>query len=1033
MPSATLTRPANTRATASGRPQGHTVQPVHPDRLQSAALAQLTTELYEGGRGLVVMPCGCGKTLVGRWLAESLSARLTVVFVPSIELLAQTVLEWRSQTSWPHTAMIVCSDPTSGRAVAVNDLDLPEWTREQVRASTDVRVINRFLQDTPGPAVVFSTYHSAPRVAEALRRAGRQADLAICDEAHRLGGQPSDDFRSVLDDDALPARRRAFLTATPVEATGQLLALDDECPWAESRPPSPCLSLRDETVFGRELYRARIADGISVGRLVDYDVHVLARYNSDEPGNRVSSNVAALLAAGADGAGRVLSFHSRVRHARAFAEAVHGLRLPDGRRVHADYIEHAHTFAERAAKLDMLRRPPANTLVVVASARTLSEGVNVPAVDTVLVGDPKTSAREIVQIAGRVMRAAPGKTRGRIVLPVSLGNERAAGLDTDTVLATSVWRPAWTVLRALATVDPRFEAHLREPRKSSTTRRGPRLVTDLPVRIDLARWRLQMLDRTGVGWWAYYDALREWAGAHGHAHPDVSVRHNGLAIGRWAEQQGSSAVRNTLSGEQTVALETLPGWAWSPLEAAWWVAWGEWHAAAARTNITSGARNNDDAAWWQVLAETAGHPGQRRARQAFSTLASFAAATCLLRRRGELTDRMRAAAEQLPRWQWDALADHDVVMLDALAEYAAWKDDFNPPHEYVHDSVVSDGAEHMNLPVGKWITALRRRKLVGRLHSVLAGALEFVQHQHPTAKRLAWKVRDTRWRLGLLALHQYAARTGGCRMPQGHRETLPDGYDLDLSRWCTVQRLDHRRDRLDPARGAQLEAMPGWQWEVELREGYRPTLPDVEHGKRASYAKGCRCDPCTNANAAHEAHREELRSAGVATTDLVDAGKARGHLRILIGRGATQKGLARAANVNVKTIAEVTNAIVVRIRPETEQMLLALTLESERAAAAPGARVNGKDTWAILDRLIAQGWPRSWIARELGHGNALQLRRDSVTAGNAAKVTELAQRIGTRTPPPRQYRKPMPALADILAAEHVAERFADSIGHSQAA
>src|SRR5262249_10121110 len=147
----------------------------------------------------------------------------------------------------------------------------------------------------------------------------------------------------------------------------------------------------------------------------------------------------------------------------------------------------------------------------------------------------------------------------------------------------------------------------------------------------------------------------------------------------------------------------------------------------------------------------------------------------------------------------------------------------------------------------------------------------------------------TGWRLGYLALRQFHAREGTCRIPYQHVEKLPD-TELNLSRWCVVQRQQYRQGNLSSVRTAALENVPGWQWEVELRPGYRPVLDDAEHGTRKAYAKGCKCDLCTDANASYE----NTRTNG-GGTDLIDARKARAKVWNLRGRGCTQKAIARAA------------------------------------------------------------------------------------------------------------------------------------------
>jgi hypothetical protein len=285
-------------------------------------------------------------------------------------------------------------------------------------------------------------------------------------------------------------------------------------------------------------------------------------------------------------------------------------------------------------------------------------------------------------------------------------------------------------------------------------------------------------------------------------------------------------------------------------------------------------------------------------------------------------------------------------------------------------------------------------------------------------EKLNWDAAGTGWRLGYLALRQFQAREGTCRIPDQHVESLPD-IDINLSRWCVVQRQQYRLRKLSPERIAALEQVPGWQWEVELRPGYRPVLAGAEHGTRKAYAKGCKCDACTDANASYENTR--INGGG---TDLVDARRARGRVWMLRGQGASQKAIARAADVNVKTIAELENEVLARIRPETEECILALTIERVRECEKAG-RWGGTEPAApvlrLVDEMVALGWPKAWIAREIGHGQgrALQLGRnhDTVSVGHARKIRELRQRVGFRTAP-RRWRQELPPLAEIIAIDH---------------
>lgn len=988
-----------------------------PHRLQLHALEELHSNLGRSGRGVVVMPCGSGKTLLGRWFAEQIQARLTVVFVPSLALVPQTLLAYRSDTSWRHQSMIVCSDESSGRAVGLDDLDLPAWARESVTASTSTRAIGAFLAETGPAKLIVSTYHSAPRVAAALQGAGLTADLLVCDEAHRLTGRPRSEFRCVLDENALPARRRLFLTATPVEAAAW--ADDDE----DVQAP---LSLDDAETFGPTLYRATFADAVAAGRLVDYDVSVLAaRAGTDETDVRSSVALLAVLSAADAGSQRILTFHSRVSHAKALATALDGHQLPDGRVIRAEHLQSTHRAARRQAALERLAATAPGTVRVVASARVLNEGVDVPAVDTVVFAEPRRSPVDIVQAVGRAMRTSSGKARGRVVLAATVAGE----LDEDTELSATVWRHVWVTLRALAEMDPRFATRLRDRvrnngadvggyRGGPVFGSGPGLDLTLPEGIDPGQWLLRALDRTGGTWWHRYELLKAHAAEHGTARPSSGIVRDGVELSRWVKYQRTAHRGGSLSLDRVESLQSLPGWAWDAREVAWWKAaegWVRWHSRKRRPT--------DETERWLELAGVSAW-GIDPPAHAYDSLAEFAVDTTSRRRRGELPTHLERAAGRLPGWKWDLLDDGDARMVDALAEYGAWQGDLNAEHGYHHDD---------ELPLGAWLTAIRRRRVTSRLDPLLEYSLELLGR--PSAvTALRWDTADTKWRLSYLALRQFVTREGVCAVPYLHVERLPD-FEVNLSRWCTVQRQDRRRGLMAPERTASLEQVPGWRWEVDPARRDQATLealatdPNIAHGTRAGRATGCLCQPCVDAH--NEAYRGQNRH-GAKVADLVATTQATRHLRTLVAAGVGRNALGRVSGLNDKTVDDVLDGKRGRIRPETAEAILAITLEKAREADRSGFGPHGEivdagPTWELLDWIIMRGWPKAWISREIGQdGRALQLKRDRISKANAEKVAELDRRLGrTRRPPTRGSNrngtKPvLPTLDKLLALEEVA-------------
>jgi hypothetical protein len=68
----------------------------------------------------------------------------------------------------------------------------------------------------------------------------------------------------------------------------------------------------------------------------------------------------------------------------------------------------------------------------------------------------------------------------------------------------------------------------------------------------------------------------------------------------------------------------------------------------------------------------------------------------------------------------------------------------------------------------------------------------------------------------------------------------------------------------------------------------------------------------------------------------------------------------------------------------------------------------------LVDELTDLGWPKAWIACEIGKSRALQVgKRGTVSVGNARKIRELRRRVGSMTAPPRRCREELPRLDEI--------------------
>lgn len=165
------------------------------------------------------------------------------------------------------------------------------------------------------------------------------------------------------------------------------------------------------------------------------------------------------------------------------------------------------------------------------------------------------------------------------------------------------------------------------------------------------------------------------------------------------------------------------------------------------------------------------------------------------------------------------------------------------------------------------------------------------------------------------------------------------------------------------------------------------------HGKRSTYVRGCRCEPCTVANRdyAREMDRHyRRRRYGIEPPrpdQYVDAAEAREHLRWLSSVGIGSRTVAARSGVSRSAVTDITNGEHSRIRVTTAAKILAVG-KSDRAAVT---LVDAADTWRKVDELVAHGWTKVAIARRVYGPKALGLpmRRSQILARTADRVAAL--------------------------------------------
>ncbi|MFF3277335.1 Helicase associated domain protein [Streptomyces chrestomyceticus] len=406
----------------------HLRTPLYP--FQQQAVDNCVTEMVLGAsRGRIDAPCGCGKTLICLHVVNHMAPMGTsVVVAPTLELLEQTARVW-------HT------EGRPGRYLALSGgcppLPMDPGLRGILTGITDPATLAAEVSTADGPVSVFATYASLGKIANAHRHFHMPPwDMLIADEAHRTAGNLGKPWARLLDDHQIFAHHRLYATATPrtfEPAPGHDLPVDIEV-----------ASMDDLNLYGPVLFRLSLSDAIEMGVLADYrivaveveDAELRAVLNknplaaADTEGLRVGgAEIALLRALGEYDLRRALVFCPRIKVAGIIAETLPATAALMPRHLQGPLqvgtVNGDQNRFDRLAAIDAFKRASLTAggkkplRAVLTNCMLFAEGVDVPAIDSILFTSPKNSTYQIVQAVGRALRPLPGTGKiAHIIIPV---------------------------------------------------------------------------------------------------------------------------------------------------------------------------------------------------------------------------------------------------------------------------------------------------------------------------------------------------------------------------------------------------------------------------------------------------------------------------------------------------------------------------------------------------------------------------------------------------------------------------------------
>ena len=435
----------------------------NPKEHQIKALKQAVKHFVkeDNSRGKLIFPCGSGKSLTGYWITQELKSKSTIIAVPSLSLVKQTldvylreIVAKGKKVKW----LCICSDEGIG-----SEEDIVFKTENLgVPCQTDPIYIKKWLLENKDEnIVIFTTYQSGRIIAEVSKELKFKFDVGIFDEAHKTVGSDKKLFSHLLFEENIAIDKRIFMTATERFYAGSkddIISMDDEDIYGDTfaqmsfKEAIEMELLTDYKVITIEVKHSEIADFIKDNNLVQLN----DKWKKETEARSLASMLALRKAMKLFPIKNAVSFHSSID------KAVRNKELQS-------YITDTYNYAPIdtytvSGKIPTTKR---NIIVkefadspkaLITNARCLTEGVDVPNIDCIVFADPRKSKVDIVQALGRALRKKEGKEWGYVILPVVYD-------DVTQEIDNENFNEILAIVRGLASNDDRIIEYFKDKKE----------------------------------------------------------------------------------------------------------------------------------------------------------------------------------------------------------------------------------------------------------------------------------------------------------------------------------------------------------------------------------------------------------------------------------------------------------------------------------------------------------------------------------------------------------------------------------------
>ena len=371
---------------------------------QTEIIDKTVQHLTANNKGILVLTCGIGKTLISLWVAQRLRRNRVIIGVPNTQLLNQ----WTVVVSYIYK-------------------DIPLLV---VSGGVTVEDIAKFISVNNERYIVITTYSSAHKVYTATQETQVVFDMKINDECHHLTtvnihlAQTTNAFILML---AIPAEKQLSLTATIKQLDNCALNSDDGIGCRA------IVSNDDVEHFGEIIERRCVLWAIQQGIICDYTIQSIIANEEQleahltdfgitiETDKRIFLSAFSALKSIHDGHSHHLLIYSNNKSNSAKIIKYVNMLIDDEYFVVPRlYSSEYHSEMKCGEQLGILEQFGRSAKGIISCVYCLGEGWDFPLLDAVVFAENMSSNIRIVQSALRPCRKNPNEPNKivKIILPI---------------------------------------------------------------------------------------------------------------------------------------------------------------------------------------------------------------------------------------------------------------------------------------------------------------------------------------------------------------------------------------------------------------------------------------------------------------------------------------------------------------------------------------------------------------------------------------------------------------------------------------